>query len=151
MPDAPGRVVWSLAASGLGTTITAAGNSGGYTAASPTVLNAPNARTPVDLRYVDDLWLSCIVTGTIGGTATPTLIVSLGAFDDLGNLFPSLLTLAGVTATGSAGAKVAFAGKHGTGGGASAYIVPPEWGQVAWTVSGTTPSFSGVEITLYGR
>lgn len=150
MPDAPGRVVWSLTASGLGTTITAAGNSGGYTAASPTVLNAPNARTPVDLRYVDDIWLSCIATGAVTGT-TPSLVVSLGMFDDLGNLFPTLLAVPAVTTAGSAGAKVAFAGKHGTGGGASAYLVPSEWGQVAWTVSGTTPSFSGVEITLYGR
>lgn len=149
MPDAPARVIWSLAASGQGTAISAAGNSGAYTPTMPDGL--PNARTPVDLRFVDDIWLSCICNGTIGGTATPTLVVSLGAFDDRGNLFPNLLTLAGVTATGTAGGKVGFAGKHGTGGGSSAYIVPSEWGQVAWTLTGTTPSFTGVDITLYGR
>lgn len=137
------KLIWSLTASGLatGTTIAAAGNSGGW------VAYPVNARTPVDLRRADDIWLSVFAAGVTG--TTPSLTVTLNGYDDLGNLFP-LLAVPALSAAGAAGAKIAFGGRHG-GGGAGSYFVPGEWGAVAWTVSGTTPSFTGVEIALYAR
>lgn len=139
--DDSARLIWSLTSNGPATAIAASGNSGAYSPATP------NARSAVDLRRVDDLWLSVYAT-TVTGT-TPSLTVSLGCFDDQGNLFPALLSLTAVTAAGAAGAKVAFAGRHG--GATTSFLVASEWGQVAWTVTGTTPSFSGLAISLYGR
>jgi hypothetical protein len=77
------------------------------------------------------------------GAATGTLTVSLGIYDSAGNLFPAALSVAALSATGG---KVAYGGLF-TGG--ASQIVFPEWGQIAWTVSGG--SLSQVEISLYGR
>lgn len=136
------RLIWSLTAAGLptGTTISAAGNSGGYTASTP------NSRTAVDVRRVDDLWLSAAAAGGAG----TNLKVQVNFYDDLGNLFQFVTgttPLLGLTVASAPGQAIAFAGRHG-GGGAGNYVVPPEWAQVAWTVTG---SMTGVEIALYGR
>lgn len=138
MADDVARVIWSLTASGIGTAITATGNSGGYTA------TATPYRSAVDLRMVDDVWFS-VNCGTVSGTS-PHLTISLNAFDDQGNLF-NLMALTALTAQGS---QIAFGGRHG-GGGSGTYFVPSEWGQVSWVVTGTSPVFSGLEICLYGR
>jgi len=136
--DGRAKLIWRLSQSGLGTTLTAAGNSGSYTASNI------NAVTAIDLRRVTDLGLMVYVGG-IAGTGTPTITVTLGIYDGAGNLFPAVLTTTGITATGG---KAVYAGLFS---GPGAQIVFPEWGQVAWTVSGTNPSFSQVEISLYGR
>lgn len=147
MPQTADRafLIWSLAASGLGTTLTASGNSGPF--ASPPVQNKMSA---VDLRWVDDLTIAAYVAGPVTGT-TPSLTVQLGFFDDQGNLFqPASLKLTAITAASTAATAPFLAvGRHA--GSAGTYISLPEWGQVAWTVTGTTPSFGGVEIALYGR
>ncbi len=135
------RLIWSLAQSGPATTISGAGNSGSYSA-TPT-----NIRSAVDLRRVDDIWLS---VNAAGGAGT-TLKVQLNFFDDQGNLFQFITgttPLLGVTVASAPGQAIAFAGRHG-GGGSGNYVVPSEWGQVAWTIGAS--SMTGVEIALYGR
>ena len=128
------RLIWSLSGSGDGTTLATSGNSGPYTAGTA------NARTAVDLRRVDDVWLS--VNAAAGsGTA---LTVQLDGYDNQGNLFPQLLKVT-LAAAGGAPA-VVFGGRHG--GGASSYFVLPEWGRVSWALTGT---MTGCEIALYAR
>jgi len=134
-------LIWSLQNSGAGTTITTSGNSGSYTATTP------NARTAVDLRWVDDLWLSVIAAGGAGTALT----AQLNLYDNQGNLYQYLTgttPLLGVTLASAPNRAIAFAGRHGGGGGGQNYIVPSEWGQVAWALTGT---MTGVEIALYGR
>ena len=135
------RLIWSLTTSGGGTTITTSGNSGPYTAPGPTTPTATNARTAVDLRRIDDLWLSVNATGG-SGTA---LTVQVDGYDGQGNLFPQLLKATLTPAP--PGQAVAFGGRHG-GGGTGTYFVLPEWGRVSWALTGT---MTGVEIALYGR
>jgi hypothetical protein len=130
------RLIWSLTSSGLGTALAAGGNSGPWTPTSP------NAVTTVDLRDVTDVLLAVTVTGTVTGT-TPTLSVQLNGFDDLGNVLAGLVKLSSnLTAAGSATA---------SGGLHTSSLVLPAWGQIAWSVGGTSPVFPGVEICVYGR
>ncbi len=137
----PARIIWSLAASGIGTTLTASGNSGGYNAATP------NACTVVDLRAVEDVLLTLVVNGVVTGT-TPTLAAQLDIYDDVGNLIPGVLkTSPNLTAAGSL---YVSGGVHGSSAASS--IVLPSWGRISWTVGGTaTPTFPGAEICLFGR
>jgi hypothetical protein len=140
-----GTLIWSLAGSGLGTTLTATGNSGAWSAAVDYAY-----RSPVDLRWVDDLTMTAYVAGAVTGT-TPSLTVQLGFFDNSGNLYqPTTLKMTAITATSTAltGQFLAI-GRHA--GSAGTYIAFPEWGQVAWTITGTTPAFNGVEIELWAR
>jgi hypothetical protein len=68
----PARLIWSLAASGLGTTLTSNGNSGGWP--TPPITPAiQNAMTPVDLRDVEDLWLTALCTSHAG--TIPSLVI----------------------------------------------------------------------------
>ncbi len=131
------KLIWSLAAN-LGTVITTSGNSGPYTPPGPNSPLAGNARTAVDLRRVDDVWLSVFATGGAGTSAT----VQVDGYDDQGNLFAQLLKVTLASAPGSA---VAFGGRHS---GSSSYLVLPEWGRVSWALTG---SMTGVEICLYAR
>lgn len=136
------KLIWSLNASGLGTTLTGNGNSGAWSSANP------NRMTPIDLRRVDDLTITAYVAGAVTGT-TPSLTIQFGFFDDQGNLFqPTAFKLTAITAASSATtAQFLAIGRHA--GSAGTYIALPEWGQIAWTLTGTTPSFGGVEIALY--
>lgn len=132
-------LIWSLQASGLGTTISGAGNSGTYSTANP------NARTLVDTRWADDMWLSVNAAGG-GGT---NLKAQVNWYDDQGNLFQfstGTTPLFGVTVASAPGNAIAFAGRHG--GASGNFLVASEWAQVAWTITG---SMTGVEIALYGR
>jgi hypothetical protein len=131
------RLIWSLTNTKLGTTITADGNSGGYT---PGV----NLATAVDLRDITDVWLSVYVKGAVSGGA-PSLVANLDVYDAQGNLFPAVLSTVAITATTTG--KSVSGGLHS--GGANALVLPA-WGRVSWT-AGTTPSFAGVEISLFGR
>lgn len=131
------RLIWSLTASGKGTTLTADGNSGPYT-------SGVDLATAVDLRDVTDVWLSARVSGAVTGGA-PSLVASLDVYDAQGNLFPAVLSTAAIAATLTG--KTVSGGLHS--GGANALVLPA-WGRVSWT-AGTTPSFVGVEISLYGR
>jgi hypothetical protein len=143
MAESPVRLIWSLADSGLGTTLTATGNSGAYTATG-------NIKSAIDIRYVDDLEVLVYVAGTVTGT-TPSLTVQFGFFDDQGNLFqPTTLKTTAITAASTpATAQALAAGRHA--GSAGTYFTFSEWAQVAWTITGTNPVFNGVEIALYGR
>lgn len=134
------RLIWSLTSAAVpgGTTITTSGNSGAYTLPGPGNPVAQNARTAVDLRRVDDLWLSVSATGGAGSAAT----IQVDGYDDQGNLFPQLLK---VTLASAPGTAVAFAGRHS---GSTSYLVLPEWGRVSWALTG---SMTGVEICLYAR
>lgn len=136
--DDRAKLIWRLSSSGFGTTLTANGNSGGFT---PGV----NLATAVDLRRVTDIALMVYVAGAVTGT-TPSLVVNLDIYDVVGNLFPAALSTAAITATASG--KIAYGGLFS---GGTAQIVFPEWGRISWAVTGTTPSLAGVEISLYGR
>lgn len=138
------RIIWSLAGSNLGTAISAAGNSGAYPAGPYDQYKAA-ALTPVDLREANDVWLTAVVLGAVGGTASPKLTVSLNVFDDQGNLYPA------VSLTAIAAINTPVAGACGVHGQGAAYIPLPAWGQVAWTVAGTSPTFTGVDISLWVR
>lgn len=137
------KLIWSLASSGLGTTITGNGNSGTWSNANP------NRMTPVDLRRVDDLTITAYVAGTVAGT-NPSLTIQFGFYDDQGNLFqPTAFKFTAITAASTpTTAQFLAVGRHA--GSAGTYIALPEWGQVSWTVTGSaSPTFNGVEIALY--
>lgn len=137
--DKPAKVIWSLAYSGLGTTISGAGNSGGWSNTGTT----PNQLTNLDLRFVDDMALYVFVTSV---TTTPTFKVQIDGYDDLGNLAaPALAATANIVAAGAA--VPVYVGKHG--GASGNFVVLPAWGRVSWTCTGG--SVNGVEIVLWGR
>ena len=140
------KILWSLTASGLGTTITAAGNSGGWAGNGPgDILPQAGFETPVDLRDIQDVALMVNV-GAI--TSWPTMKVGLDLYDDLGNLYANVLQTAAITGTGTT---ILPGGLHGGyNGTASSYLVLPMWARVNWSaVSGGT--FTGVGIALFGR
>lgn len=137
------KLIWSLATSGLGTTLTANGNSGTWSNATP------NRMTPVDLRRVDDLTMTAYVAGAVSGT-NPSLTIQFGFYDDQGNLFqPTAFKLTAITAASTpTTAQFLAVGRHA--GSAGTYIALPEWGAVSWAITGTAnPTFNGVEIALY--
>lgn len=129
-------LLWSLASSGLGTTISGAGNSGSWSGANPSQESA------VDFRWVDDLALFVNVTSI---TSTPTLKVNVDGYDDQGNLFAALASTANIVAAGAAAP--VYIGRHG--GASGNFVVLPAFGRVSWTCSGGT--CNGVEITLWAR
>ena len=132
------RVLFSLASTNLGTTLAGAGNSnlGGWNQTNQ------NARSTLDLRDVTDVWLAVTVGGAVSGGA-PSLVVNLALYDDLGNLFPAVISTTALTAAGQQAVGV---GLHT--GGAKAQALPG-WGRISWTVG--TGSFAGVQIALFGR
>lgn len=130
------RRIWSLASSGKGTTLSADGDSGGWTA------ETPDFESALDLRFLTDLAVMINVGGING---TPSFNVALDLFDDQGNLYPNALkTSAAITAAGQA---ILAGGLHS--GAAGTYLVLPEWGRISWTCSGG--SVTGTEISVYGR
>jgi hypothetical protein len=137
------KVLWSLAASGLGTTISGSGNSGTWGGAGsgdwPPLVSA---ETPVDLRNVQDVAL-LVYVGAV--TSSPSFLVQLDVYDDAGNLYVQLIKTA--TLAGAGAAAPVYGGLHG--GAASSYLVFPRWGRVSWTCTGGT--VTGVSIFLYGR
>lgn len=134
--DHRSKGLWSLARSGTGTTISAAGNSGAYgTIAAGSGEQAANAETPVDLRDVTDVTLY-VTVGAV--TGTPAFAVVLNVFVS-GNPYP-----VASTTLDAAGATTVTAGLHGSPG-----VVLGSWGQVAWTCSGGT--VTGTSIELIGR
>lgn len=141
--DPGAKILWSLAASGLGTTISASGNSGGWQGNGPgDILPQPDFESNIRLRDVLDVGLYVAVGGI---TSAPAFQVQLDVFDDAGNIYLQLLKTASLSAAGSA-APVS-AGLHG--GSASSYLLLPQWGRLSWTCTGGT--VTGVSIFLYGR
>lgn len=141
------KLIWSLTASGLGTTLAGAGNSGDWGGAGsgdwPPIVNA---ETAIDLREITDVVLMVAVGDIV---SSPSLQVGLDVYDDLGNLYANVLQTAAVT-TAVNTVPLAAGGLHGGyDGTASSYLVLPEWGRVSWTLSGG--SMTGVQIALYGR
>jgi hypothetical protein len=141
------KLIWSLTASGKGTTLSAGGNSGSWAGSGPGDWPpALNAETPVDLREITDVVLMVSV-GAIA--SSPSLQVGLDVYDNLGNLFANVLQTAAITSAVNT-VPVLAGGLHGGyNGTASSYLVLPEWGRVSWTLSGG--SMTGVQIALYGR
>jgi hypothetical protein len=139
-------LVWSLAGSALGTTINASGNSGAWPSRPYQPTQNFNAMTPVDLREVDDLWITA-VAGSVAGTS-PSLTISLNGFDDAGNAW-NLASLPALTGAGIANGKQIAVGKHGAAGGN--YAVFPSWGQIAWAVTGAGATFTGLDIAVWAR
>jgi len=137
------KVLWSLAASGLGTAISGAGNSGGWAGAGGGD-DVPQAdfETAVDLRDVQDVALFAHVAAV---TSSPAFLVQVDLYDDAGNVYLQVLKTASLSAAGSAAP--VYAGLHG--GAASSYLVMPSWGRVSWTCTGGT--VTGTDIFLYGR
>lgn len=129
-------LLWSLASSGLGTTISAAGNSGSWSSTNP------SAESAIDFRWTDDLALLVNVTSI---TSTPTLKVSVDAFDNQGNLYAAVAATANITGAGAAAP--VYIGRHG--GASGNFVVLPGWGRVSWTCSGG--SCVGTEINLWAR
>lgn len=136
--DGRARVLWRLSESGIGTTLSASGNSGSFNAATI------NAVTAVDLRFTTDIWLSAFVAGSVSG-ASPSLVANLDVYDCSGNLFGAVLATAAISATATG--KFVSGGLH-SAGATNGQITFPEWGRVSWTVTGT---FNGAEIMLLGR
>lgn len=132
--DQRAKLLWSLASAGPATTLSAAGNSGAWGNTGLT----PDALSAIDLRDVQDVLLLVTVGGV---TSSPTLVVSLGMYDALGNLYSAIATSGNIT---TATSKTALAGLHG-----STPVLLTSWGQVSWTCSGG--SVTGTEIELWGR
>lgn len=142
MPDRHGppvRRIWSLTASGGGTTIAGSGNSGNWQAATVPPWDA-DSETPVDLRLASDVALMVSIGAIV---SSPSLTVNLDLYDDLGNLYAAFLTTGALTA---AGTTVKSCGLHGP---TTSYIVLPGWGRVSWTCTGG--SVTGTEISLIAR
>lgn len=137
------KLLWSLTASGLGTTISAAGNSGSWAGNGPgDILPQADFMTAVDLRDIQDIALMVYV-GAV--TSSPTMKVGLDLYDDLGNLYADVLQTAAITGTGTT---ILPGGLHGYS--STTYLVLTQWARVNWSaVSGGT--FTGVEIALFGR
>lgn len=135
------KILWSLAGSGLGTTIAGAGNSGSWAGLGAGDI-LPPPETAVDLRDIQDVAL-LVNVGAI--TSSPAFLVQLDLYDDAGDLYLQVLKTASLTAAGSAAP--VYGGLHG--GAASSYLVLPRWGRVSWTCTGGT--VTGTSITLYGR
>jgi len=96
---------------------------------------------------INSLWLA-LVTGTPTGT-TPTLAVFLDAVDAFGNVLPAAVTLpAGFSLTTVAGAGQCSIGFMAP---SPLQLVLPYAVQLRWTVSGTTPNYPNVQLTLLGR
>lgn len=132
------KLLWSLSGSGLGTTISAAGNSGGFGDTAP----ASFPSSPITCGLCADIQLLINVGGV---TSTPSFKVQVGYFDSKGNLYqPTGLQTAAITA---AGQTILNAGSRG--GAAGTYFIFPEFLQVSWTCSGG--SVTGVSIDLWGR
>lgn len=129
-------LAWSLAASGLGTTISGSGNSGAWSAANP------SAESAIDFRWVDDLALFVNVTAI---TSSPTFKVNVDAFDDQGNVYAAIASTANITGAGAAAP--VYIGRHG--GASGNFVVLPAWGRVSWTCTGG--SVTGVQINLWAR
>ena len=139
------KLLWSLAGSGLGTTISANGNSGTWGDVAP----ASFPSTAVQLGLASDFQLTVWLTGKTG---TPVLTVQLGYYDSQGHLFaPSALQIPNTTFTGITlpGGTALNAGVRAGSGGSATYFAFPDWGQISWTCSGGT--YTGVEIELWGK
>jgi hypothetical protein len=138
------RVLWTLDGSGLGTTISGSGNSGGWQGYVPgDDVPSLDFAGSIDLRDIQDVALLVSVGGITG---TPAFTVTLNVFDEAGNLYATSLTSGSIA---TAKTVAAYAGIHGAG--ASSYLVLPSWGQVAWTQTAGGASVTGTSIILYGR
>jgi hypothetical protein len=137
------KILWSLASSGLSTTISAAGNSGDWEGTGAgDILPETDFETAVDLRDIQDVALFVNVGGI---TSSPAFQVQLDLYDDAGSVYLQVLKTASLSGSGSAAP--VYGGLHG--GSASSYLVLPSWGRVSWTCTGGT--VTGTSILLYGR
>jgi hypothetical protein len=122
-----GRSAAVLWTNGGGQTITALGNSG-----------------PISALQYERISLYVAVANAPTGTS-PTLTFTLYGLDPYGATY-SLVASSAISAAGDAILQVGPSMGSGT-----PYLFVPQLVQVSWTVGGTTPSFTGVNATLYGR
>jgi hypothetical protein len=101
-----------------------------------------NSSSAIDIHDVTNLWLAAYATGSATGTS-PTVTVQLDLFDNFNNVFPAVLTL-----TAIAGAPGHASGSCGLN---TSNLTLPMSCQVTWTLGGTSPAFTNVDITLIGR
>lgn len=132
------RTLWTLAGSGLSTTLTATGNS---------QVNS----SVIDLTNVCDVWLSVYCTAAATGTS-PTLAVNLDVQDAAGNWIVGVFGTSGIAVGTPPGGKAASIGLHIGPAGSMGPLVLPQAGRVTWTIGGTaSPTFPGTAISLIGR
>jgi hypothetical protein len=126
----PSRVLWSLADSGTGKTLSGAGsgNSG-----------------QINIIDLDNLLLTVVVMGTSTGT-TPTLDVQIDVQDPQGNWINQVVKITQLTA--GPGSATASCGLNINGSGS---MVLPQVCRVSWTLGGTNPVFPQTFINLIGR
>lgn len=126
----PARVLWSLADSGTGKSLSGAGsaNSG-----------------PINIIDLDNLLLTVVVVGTSTGT-TPTLDVQLDIQDPQGNWINQVAKITQMTAGPSSAALSCGLNISGAGS-----MVLPQFCRVTWTLGGTNPVFPNAFINLLGR
>lgn len=125
--DPTANVLFNSTSWGQSASISAAGNSGSKL---------------IDLRLTQDVALSVTVTAPTG--TTPGLVVGLDIQDACGNWIPQVIKTASIT---GAGTTIVYGGMHA----GSSQVVLTERGRISWTVSGTTPVFPSVQISLIGR
>ncbi len=95
----------------------------------------------LDIHDVTDLWLAAFVASAPAGTS-PTLTVQVDLIDQDDNVYPAALALTALTAAGH---------QSGSCGLHTSNLVLPMQCQVTWTLGGTSPEFSGVTLSLFGR
>jgi hypothetical protein len=110
-----------------------------YVPASQTI-TASGVSADFDTSDVENALFSVFVAGATG--TTPSMTVTLEVLDGAGNY----ITTAQLTAITSGPNYATLA----LGPGANGYIFTSR-ARVRWTVTGTTPSFTGVGISLIGR
>lgn len=136
-------LLWSLSGAGLGGTISAAGNSGGWGDTPP----ASFPSSAISLDPVTDIQLMVWLTGKSG---TPVLTVQLGYYDSQGHLFaPSSLLIPNTTFSSLTLPGGATLNAGSRAGAAGTYVNFSQWANIAWTCSGG--SYTGAEIELWGR
>jgi hypothetical protein len=136
------KLIWSSHNAGISSTISAAGNSGGW-ADNPTD-SFPSS--PISLSPASDFQLMVYVANK---TSSPAFAVQLGYFDDMGNLFTPTPLLLSVVVTTVPATAFLNAGARAGSGGSNVYFCFPAWGQVSWTCTGGT--VTGAAISLWGK
>lgn len=114
----------------------------------PQAISASGATAQIPTLNWQNFWLS-LVTGTPTGT-TPTLALHLDGVDLFGNVISDIVTLpAGFSLTTTPGSTHASFGVNGST--ANLYDAIPSLVVVRWVVTGTTPNYPNVQISLQGR
>jgi hypothetical protein len=114
----------------------------------PQAISASGQTGPIPTLNWQNFWLA-LVTGTPTGT-TPTFVLHIDGIDAFGNQIADIITLgAGFSLTTVAGSTHASFGTSATPAGT--YDGIPSLIVLRWVVTGTTPNYPNVQISLQGR